>query len=80
MMSCIVLAGQILLFSSSPDGEAIAFPTGVGVQIDPADRLDVSKRTRFKFFSDAHEEHPSEVYTFAPYAEVVAALADCETQ
>lgn len=77
MMSCIVLAGQILLFS---DREALILPANLGVQIDPV-IIDMkgSERTHFRFFSDVDEEQPSEAYTVAPYAEVVAALADCET-
>lgn len=89
MVTCFVLAGQIVLNLSSPfvvidkDGtetedafvETIIFPKGKGVHITQTDGL------RFEFFEGGQKQHnPTTIDPFMiPYEEVVAALSDCRT-
>ena len=79
MLTCIVLAGQIVLSSSAPDGEIVIFPASLGVEIDPRSFDDLSQGTRIEFFSGVQQEYPSIVNMMASYEEVVAALSDCRT-
>ena len=73
MLTCFVLAGQIML--SSPTEQTIVFPEGVGVQIRP----DTRAYTTIRFFGGLQSEASEERSLSVPYAEVVEALSDCET-
>lgn len=79
MLTCIVLAGQIVL--SSATGQTIVFPEGMGVRVRP----DIDKEyTGFQFFDGTQKENGEVIQTNAlfmrvPYAEVASALSDCRT-
>lgn len=78
MLTCIVLAGQIVLSSS---GQTIVFPEGIGVRARP----DMDKDyTGFQFFDGTQKENGEVIQTNAlfmkaPYTEVASALSDCRT-
>lgn len=77
MLTCIVLAGQIVLASSAPDGETIILPANAGVEIAASPH---SEGTRFRFYHSVQQvESRMVVSNDTPYEEVVAALSDCET-
>lgn len=72
MLTCFVLAGQIML--SSPTDQTVIFPEGSGVQIRP----DTRSYTRIRFFGGSQLEAGEERTLSVPYYEVVEAISNCE--